>query len=97
MAQYQARKAVWEEKTKPIRDQIAALLEPEEAEHPEGVLDKYPPEIQAVIAKPPAERNPFEWQMYSKAKPYLTIDDEAAAKALKGDRSRTSTRRCSPS
>src|SRR6266852_1100491 len=28
MARYQARKAVWEEKTKPIRNQIAALLEP---------------------------------------------------------------------
>ena len=43
-------------------------------------VDKYPPEIQAAIAKPAAERNPYEWQMYYKAKPYLEIDDEAARK-----------------
>ena len=48
-------------------------------------VDKYPPEIQAAIAKPAAERNPYEWQMYYKAKPYLEIDDEAAMKTLKGD------------
>ena len=48
----------------------------------------YPPaitkqsEIQAAITKPPAERSPFEWMMFAKAKPYLTIDDDAASKAL---------------
>ena len=38
-----------------------------------------------MILKPPAERNPFEWQMCAKAKPYLEIGDEDAAKPLKGD------------
>ena len=85
MQKFQARKAVWEEKTKPIRDQIAALLEPKRRAILKDFVDKYPPEIQAAIAKPAAERNPFEWQMYYKAKPYLVIDDDAAGKALKGD------------
>lgn len=80
-----AKKAVWEEKTKATRDQIAALLEPEKQKILKEFVDKYPPEIQAAIAKAPAERSPFEWQMYYKAKPYLEIDEEAAARALKGE------------
>jgi hypothetical protein len=85
MKDFEARKAVWEEKTKPVRDQMAALLAPKKQAILKEFVDKYPAEIQAVIAKPAAERNPFEWQMFYKAKPYLEIDDDAASKALKGD------------
>ncbi len=85
MAQYRARKAAWEEKTKPVRDQIAALLEPKKQSILKEFVDKYPQEIQDVIAKPAAERNPFEWQMYYKAKPYLSIDDKTLLPALKGE------------
>ncbi|HYL73592.1 MAG TPA: DUF1549 and DUF1553 domain-containing protein [Bryobacteraceae bacterium] len=85
MKQYRARKAVWEEKTKPVRNQITALIEPKRQALLKDFVDKYPPEIQAIIAKPAAERNPFEWQMYYKAKPYLVIEDDAAGKALKGE------------
>jgi hypothetical protein len=84
--QYRAKKAIWEEQTKAVRDQIAALVEPEKQKILKEFVDKYPPEIQAIIAKPGAERTPFEWQMYAKAKPYLEIDDETAGKALKGEK-----------
>lgn len=84
--QYRARKAVWEQQTKPIRDQVAALLEPEKQKVGKDLFDKYPPEIQAAITKTDAERTPFEWQMYYKAKPYLEVDDETAGKALKGEK-----------
>ena len=40
----------------------------------EEYFDKYPPEIQAMILKPAAQRTPYEWQMYAKAKPYLEIE-----------------------
>ncbi|HYZ87065.1 MAG TPA: DUF1553 domain-containing protein, partial [Bryobacteraceae bacterium] len=76
--------AIWEEKTKPVRAEIAALLAPRKQEILKEFVDKYPPEIQAILAKPAAERNPYEWQMFHKAKPYLEIDDATAAKALKG-------------
>ena len=84
MARYRARKAIWDEKTKPTRDLIVALLEPEKQKQIKDLVDKYPAEIQAIIAKAAADRNPFEWQMYAKAKPYLIIDDATAARALKG-------------
>jgi len=83
ITQFKAKKAVWEEKTKDIRAQIDALLAPEKKTLLKDFFDKYPPEIQAAITKAPAERTPYEWQMYYKAKPYLEIDDAAAAKALK--------------
>ncbi len=82
---YQARKAVWEEKTSAIRAQIAVLLNPAKAKIQKDLYDKYPAEIQVAISKPPAGRTPFEWQMFAKAKPYLEIDDDQASKALKGE------------
>src|SRR6266478_1673496 len=84
MEQYRAKKAIWEQQTKPVRDQIAALLDPVKQSITKDFVEKYPPEIQAVIAKPAPERNPFEWQMFYKLKPYLSVDDDTAAKSLKG-------------
>ncbi len=86
MAEYRAKKDVWNFKTKPIRDQIASLLDEPRAKLLKEFVDKYPPEIQAVIAKPAAERTPFDWQMYAKAKPYLVVEDDAASKQLKGEK-----------
>jgi hypothetical protein len=85
LAQYQSKKAIWEQQTKPVRDQIAVLLDPKKAELRKEYFDKYPEEIQAAITKPGAERSPLEWQMYHKAQPYLVFDDDTASKSLKGD------------
>lgn len=86
MAAYRERKANWEAATKAVRDEMKALLDPAKAFILKDFVDKYPSEIQAVIAKPAAERNPYEWQMFYKAKPYLTIEDDVAAKSLKGEK-----------
>jgi hypothetical protein len=85
MSQYRVKRAEWEEQTKPIRDQIALLLEPRKQALIKEYVDKYPPEIQAILAKPAGDRNPFEWQMYYKAQPYLVFDDDTASKSLKGE------------
>jgi len=85
LAEYRRRKAVWEEKTSDIRAKIAALLEPAKQAYIKTYFDKYPPEIQAMILKPAAQRSPFEWQMFAKAKPYLDQSDADAAKQLKKD------------
>jgi len=84
-AEYKAKLAAWEEKTKDVRTEIAALLAPVKEKQYKELFDKYPAEIQDAITKKPAERNPFEWQMYYKAKPYLVFDDESSAKMLKGE------------
>jgi hypothetical protein len=86
MQQWRDRKAAWEQKAKPVLDRIAQLLAPEKAKILKEFVDKYPQEIQDIIAKPAAERNPYEWQMFYKAKPYLTIDDDTASKTLRGEK-----------
>lgn len=86
LAAYQERKAAWEEKTREVREKIAALLAPERARLAADYFEKYPPEIQAMILKKPAERSPYEWQMAAKAKPYLQFTDEEASKGLKGEK-----------
>jgi hypothetical protein len=85
VAAYRERRARWEAETKSIREQMAAILEPRKQAMYKELFDKYPPEIQAAVNKPPVERTPYEWQMYYKAKPYLEFSDEAAADGLKGD------------
>jgi len=81
---YSDAMAVWEEKTASIRQEMATLLAPKKEYLLKDFVDKYPPEIQAVIAKPAAERTPYEWQMFYQAKQYMDFED-AAAKALKGE------------
>src|SRR5581483_10850887 len=83
--EWKAKMAVWESKTEPIRNEIATFLAPYKKKILKEFFDKYPPEIQAAILKPAADRNPYEWQMYAKAKPYLEISDEDAVKTLKGE------------
>ena len=85
LAEYRAKKAAWEEKTATIRSQMAELLAPVKKNTSTDYFDKYPPEIQAMILKPAAQRTPYESQMAWKAKPYLDMPDDEAAKQLKGD------------
>ena len=82
---YQKRLTVWEEKTRDVRSAMNALLEPRRKELVDDLFVKYPPEIQAAILKPDAERTPIEWQMFYKAKPYMNPDVEEVAKTLKGE------------
>jgi hypothetical protein len=82
---YQKRLATWEEKTREVRSAMNALLEPRRKELVDDLFVKYPPEIQAAILKPDAERTPIEWQMFYKAKPYMNPDAEEVAKTLKGE------------
>ena len=85
LAAYRTKRAAWEEKTSGVRAQIAALLAPAKEAYRKDYFDKYPPEIQAMILKPAAERTAYESQMYAKARPYLDMPDEDAARQLKGE------------
>ncbi|WP_439621915.1 PSD1 and planctomycete cytochrome C domain-containing protein [Gemmata sp.] len=66
-AEYEAELAAWDAKTAPLREKMAALLGPVLAKIQANAGDKYPPEIQAVIHKPAAERTPGERQLYELA------------------------------
>jgi hypothetical protein len=85
VSDYQARLAVWEEKTKGIRDQMNAILEPQRKKVVDDLFEKYPAEIQAAILKGDKERSPMEWLMYYKAKPYMNPEEAQIAGGLRGE------------
>lgn len=71
LAEYKTKLAIWEEKTKAIRDEMERIEEPKRRDLIKDYVDKYPPEIQTALAKPASERTPFECQMVVKAELYL--------------------------
>jgi hypothetical protein len=84
--------AAWEEKTRDIRAQMAAIEVPKRRAIEKDYFDKYPIEIQAAWNKPESERTAFERQMVWKAKQYLDPKSheyigstETVAGGLKGD------------
>jgi len=71
LKEYQAKLAAWEDKTRLLRDQMAALETPKRKDIEEELIRRYPAEVQDAIAKRPEERTSFEWLMYHKAQQYL--------------------------
>ncbi|MEZ5403388.1 MAG: DUF1549 and DUF1553 domain-containing protein [Bryobacteraceae bacterium] len=84
-AEYARKQAVWEEKTRSIRDNMRVLVEPKQKAMWKEGFDKFPPEIQDAIITPPDKRTPIQWHMYYKGRPQVEFSVEAAAKKLKGD------------
>jgi len=74
IADHDAKLAAWEQKTRDIRREMASL----EAKPRKAILkdyfDKYPPEIQASLLKPAANRTPIDWVLHYKAAQYMEPD-----------------------
>jgi len=79
----QEQMTTWDEKTRPIREEMGVIVEPKRKQMVAELFAKYPPEIQSAILKPATERSPIEWQMYYKAKPYMNPSDEEVVDNLK--------------
>src|SRR5205085_1451128 len=71
LAEYNRKLAIWEEKTKAIREEMDRIEDPKRREIIKDYVEKYPAEIQTALAKAPGERSPFECQMVAKAELYL--------------------------
>ena len=87
---YQEKLAVWEEKTKSIREEMAKIEEPKRKAALKDYFDKYPKEVQTAITKKPEDRTPLEWHFYYKAMLYMDPSSHqflaaGAASGLKGD------------
>ncbi|HYI95897.1 MAG TPA: DUF1549 and DUF1553 domain-containing protein [Bryobacteraceae bacterium] len=84
LQEYQRKLAVWEGKTREIREQMSAILAPARKTIWDDYFDKYPPEVQEAITKPADERTPYEAQLYHQAKLYIEPTQDAVVKSLKG-------------
>jgi hypothetical protein len=92
LKRHRERMAVWEEKTRELREEMESIEAPQRRAIVKDYFDKYPPEIQAALNKPEGERNPFERQMAWKANQYLDpksheyiADSDAIGAKLKGE------------
>ena len=63
LAEYRRKLAQWEEMTAGIRAQIAAIEQPVRANTAKGVIDKFPKDTQAIMAKSASDRTPLEQQI----------------------------------
>lgn len=83
-AEWERRHQAWMAATADVRAEIEALLKPKyEAKYQER-FSRFPEEIQAVITMEPARRNPYQWQMFHKAKPQITFTEQEIAAMLRG-------------
>ncbi len=81
-----ARKlAAWEKETKDIRDEIAALEKKYRDSATKKAVKMFPEDIQEMIAKPDAQRTPYEQQIAALA--WRQVDYEYARldRSIKGD------------
>ena len=81
-----ARKlAAWEKETKTITDEIAALEKKYREKATNSAVKMFPEDIQAMIAKPEAQRTPYEQQIAALA--WRQVDYEYARldRSIKGD------------
>jgi hypothetical protein len=85
---YDEQKAVWDEKTKDIRAEMAKILEPLRRSKLETGGKTFEAPVQQAIVMDPAKRDPFQAMMYHTAEPRVTFDEEPDARTLrtlKGD------------
>jgi hypothetical protein len=63
LADYRKRREAWEEKTASLRAEIAAIEKPFLQSADKSILCKFIPELQAIHARPAAERTPYDVQI----------------------------------
>ncbi|HEY8748554.1 MAG TPA: DUF1549 and DUF1553 domain-containing protein [Tepidisphaeraceae bacterium] len=89
---YEAKRAIWEEKTAAIRAEMTKLEEPKRKAVLKEYFDKYPTEVQESLNKAPADRTPMDWLYHYKAAQYMEAGSyqylaspATCAAALKGE------------
>ena len=92
LKRYREQLALWQEKTRDIREQMEAIEAPKRRAIEHDLFEKYPAEIQLAFNKQETERSPFERQMAWKARQYLNPKShdyvanlDAVVARLKGD------------
>ncbi len=88
-AEYKKTRALWEENTRDIRDQLVKLEEPVIKAIYKENFDKYPPEIREAITTSPEKRDTMQWLMYHKSNWLLNSnmdeDGNGIGQKLKGE------------
>ncbi len=81
----EAALATWNEKTAAIRAEMDALVEPIRKKEMKAAADRFPLDIQAIFAKPEAERTTGEQQLFELAYRQVTLEYDRAHEKLSAD------------
>jgi len=85
---YEEQYALWDSKTKTIRDEMSRLVEPLRKTKAEGGIKTFEDDVQEAILMDASKRNPWQQMMYHTASPRIAFDEEPDARTLrtlKGD------------
>ncbi len=82
-AVYRGKLKTWEEKTAEIRGQMADLEKPYREKVAEEAMTKFPPETEALLRKPDAERTPLEQQLAELAYRQITYEFDRLLNKMK--------------
>ncbi|MBV9398147.1 MAG: DUF1553 domain-containing protein [Bryobacterales bacterium] len=85
---YEEQKALWEEKTKDIRAEMATILDPLRIAKAKNGANTFEEPVKTAIFKKPEERTAWEAVMYKTAEARVAFDEEPDARTLrtlKGD------------
>jgi hypothetical protein len=89
---YEEQKKLWEEKTRDIRAQMNAIVEPLRKTKVEGGIKTFEDDVQEAILMDPAKRDPFQQMMFHTAEPRIAFTDEPDARTLRGLKGDSGTR-----
>ncbi len=85
LGDYKQKEAAWLDKTAKVRTAIAQVLADERAKSITTMVSKFPPDIQAMIRMPAAERTPLEQQLASLAYRQVQGELDGLDSKMKGD------------
>jgi hypothetical protein len=81
--QYQERLALWQEKTRSIREEMESILTPLRRSRAEAGVKTFEQEVKDAVLMDPARRDPFQWVLFKTAEPRVTFDEEPDARTLR--------------
>ena len=85
---YEEQYAIWDSKTKAIRDEMSQIVEPLRKTKAQGGIKTFEDDVQEAILMDASKRNAWQQMMYHTAEPRIGFDEEPDARTLrtlKGD------------
>ena len=80
---YQRQYAEWDAKTRAIRQEMHALVEPIGKKRGDSYGERFSKGTREALATPPEQRTPLQTLLAMKAMPQITYEDKALVRALK--------------
>jgi len=89
---YEEQYALWDSKTRAIREEMKQIVEPLRKTKTEGGIKTFEDDVQEAILMDAAKRNAWQQMMYHTAEPRIGFDEEPDARTLRTLKGDASTR-----